>query len=277
MNRFLWVATIALLLVGFTGTAFAQATDPAAAGGGESGGVKPPCHLTMVHYEALNSQIDDLRGRIGRLRADLEALGVIPPEGTEIEGVVGGFAGSAQQQQQQRHEELQAELREANRQLAVLVELQQRYRKPAPYAGWHWGVGVRGGIAMLTNDDDYHAGLVQAFGLARWAGNSHLGVEVTTGIGAWPTGDSAPLMLSGRAAGISTWENWGISLGPEVSFLATPLEGQEGGNVLTTVLLEGEFHQRGGFLAKVFTGPTLYSEMKRTSGWWSGLGLGYYY
>ncbi len=265
MNRFLRVATIALLLVGFTSTAFAQAVDPAASGSGESDGGKPPCYLTKAHYRALEGQISALRDRIDTLNGELGAGGP-----TALEDTVDGSDGSAQQ----RHEELKAELRTANERLAELVALQSR--QPAKYAGWHWGVGLRGGLAMFTNDDDNSAGLVQAFGLARWVDNSHLGVEVTTGIGAWPTGDSAPLALSGRAAGIATWENWGISLGPEVSFLGTPLKDQEGGNILSTLLLGGEFHA-GGFLAQVLLGPTLHSEMKRTSGFWGVLGLGYYY
>ncbi len=262
MNRFLRVATIALLLVEFTSTAFAQAGDSAASGSGESGG--KPCYLTQEHYRALEGQISALRARIDALNGEMAATG---DAGTALEGTVDGSA-------QQRHEELKAELRAANERLAELIALQSR--QPAKYAGWHWGVGLRGGLAMFTNDDDHSSGLVQAFGLARWVDNSHLGVEVTTGIGAWPTGDSAPLSLSGRAAGVATWENWGLSLGPEVSFLATPLEDQEGGNILTTLLLGGEFHA-GGFLAQVLLGPTLHSEMKRTSGYWGVLGLGYYY
>lgn len=293
MRTKLWVATLALLLVGVHTSAKAQEApqidqapplpqpheEPAAQPGPPQSppegdakcrpGQEPPCYLTSQHYDALEGKIQRLKGELSSLQARLEDL--------QREKATAQQQGDDQRTAQleaaqtvlvQKIEALTAEIRR------LTDNLQAQTVTPS-YAGFKWGALIRSGVPLATGSPE-RAIPIQGEGGIRWVSRYHLGLELAAALGVWQTEDVAPLAFTSRFAGVASFADWGVFVGPELSVLQNTYR-EDHALLLVTLPVGAEWHiARSPWTLRFAVAPTLHSELARQSGQpWLLFGFGY--
>ena len=268
-----WVATYALMLVGFTSSPVlaqdhpptAEPTPQAATCGDQ------PCHLNQGHYDALAKRIEDLRQKLAAQRAMLD--GVSEAAGAADGQPIAAALSAQRQVVQAQVQALTGELKAATEQLRIAAGALASQVFVPEWAGWHWGILAIGEVATFTGADT-HAIPVRPEIFGRWVSRHHLGVEAGIGAGVWFTEDVFPAFFAFRASLIAAGESWGAFVGTEVMVLQAPIEKV---TALPLVLIPvGGEYRTGNFTLRAWAAPPAHSELKRTSGMWWGIGIGYY-
>jgi len=278
MRKLSWVATTALLLlVGAITSSPVLAQDhpptaeplPEAPPAADCGG--QPCHLGPAHYDALSQRIEALKRQLADQRALLDG---VSKAAEEAEGQP--TAGALQAQKQVIETQVTAlvvEIKAATEQLSRAASaLESRVLIPE-WAGFHWGILAIAEASTFTGADNY-AVPVRPDLFGRWISRHHLGLEAGIGAGMWFTEDVAPAFFAFRAMGVAVGKHWGAFAGAEIMVLQAPVEGL---TALPLVLIPvGGEYRTGNFTVRAWGAPPAHSELKRTSGMWWGLGIGWY-
>lgn len=285
MHKPTWVATFALLLVGFT-------SENATANGGahEEGGHEegpgtvgtvsdPPvlsptcegegcedceenCALENEESLSLQERITTLEKELAELRRQLSAMEAKPT-----------------QQPDSSAAEYEALERRIGALEGELGQLREKLGEQLPWAGWKLQVTI-GGISWPVMNGASNPPVTRYVELdGRYVWANHLGMGGATSLlGFWVTdddqGDGAlPWTGSGRLYAVANWTTIAVTVGPEVTYLQNPTEGEQG-FVLVTTPVGLEFRPARSFFIRAFVGPAVMSEVKRTSGLWMGIGIG---
>lgn len=296
----IWVATLALLLVGAitsnanaeeaaagnqappaptdaappapTGEPAAQPGPPTSPPEGDAKckpGQEPPCYLTSAHYDALGARIGTLKGELSSLQARLDEL--------QREK-----AAAEQQGDDKRAAQLEAaqgvlvgKIEALTAEISRLTGTITAQAVTPPYAGFKWGALLRSGLPLATGSPE-RAIPIQGEGSIRWISRYHLGLELAAALGVWQTEDVAPLAFTSRFAGVVSFTDGGFFVGPEVSVLQNHYR-KDPALLLVTLPVGAEWHiGRSPWTLRAAVAPTLHSEMARQSGQpWLQFAFGY--
>lgn len=141
-----------------------------------------------------------------------------------------------------------------------------------PHAGWFYMILIAGDVGFGDGTSDTPWSPRLELGLQHVT-NSHFGVELSGGVGAWFTRDNAPFASVLRLIGLLSDDNVALLLGPELSVLQAPYN-REPWTVVMKAVVGFETHV-DDFAFRLTCGPALYSEEPETSGVFCGAGLGW--
>lgn len=232
------------------------------------------CVFVRTHFNFLQARINTRQKEVEALKGRISALESRPAATTDPKVV------KQLDEDRVKLGTLQAQLDNLNVQLAKARKTPAPVRivpDPLPkWAGWHWGALLSVGAPAFTGAKSSHVPtLLRATVFGRWISRSHLGVEAGLSPGLWFTENTAPFVLSGHLFGVASWEHFGLFLGPEGSYLQSPITGRTG-YFLGTIQGGAEVKLSGFMLRLILAGP-LHSPLQRLSGLWGTFSLGGYF
>ena len=145
------------------------------------------------------------------------------------------------------------------------------------WQGWHFGAMFTASGAVLTGSDEGFVPL-RIDGLVRYLAPSHVGFELTAGLGGWKTEDVFPFMFVVSPAFVTGGSHWSASVGPEYSVLQHPLIAMDAAH-LVNLKFSGEYRpdKKENLMIRVFISPNLYNEGDRSGGLHLGASVGYHF
>lgn len=219
---------------------------------------------------------DALGARIEAQKAEIAALQARLKE-LEAEKQAANQQGDEQRagQLEAAKRELVEKIEALTRELTRLTGTLTAQSVVPDYAGFKWGVLARAGFPLATGSPE-RAIPIQAEGGLRWVSRYHLGLELAAALGVWQTEDVAPLAFTSRFAGVVSWRHGGVFVGPELSVLQNTYR-EDPAYLLVTLPIGAEWHiARSPWTLRFAVAPTLHSELARQSGQpWLLFGFGY--